>query len=75
MLDEKEYLQGTTKLPYWRRLAYFWIHVIKSFQRNRGPVRAAAALACFMASLYFSDNVFRELGVSALKPTATEPAK
>ena len=43
--------------------------------RRAAIVCAAAALACFMASLYFSDNVFRELGVSALKPTATEPAK
>ena len=51
MLDEKEYLQGTTKLPYWRRVAYFWIHVIKSFQRNRGPVRAAALAYTSILSL------------------------
>jgi hypothetical protein len=31
----------------------------------------AAALACFMASLYFWDNAFRGLDVSALKPPAT----
>jgi hypothetical protein len=35
----------------------------------------AAALAAFLATLYFWDNAFRELDVSALKPTATEPAK
>ena len=51
ILDEKTYLQSTTKLPYWRRLAYFWIHVIKSFQRNRGPVRAAALAYTSILSL------------------------
>jgi membrane protein len=51
MLDEKEYLQGGTRLPYWRRVAYFWIHVIKSFQRNRGPVRAAALAYTSILSL------------------------
>jgi hypothetical protein len=43
--------------------------------RRAAIVCVAAALACFMAGLYFSDNAFRELDVSALKPKATEPAK
>jgi uncharacterized BrkB/YihY/UPF0761 family membrane protein/DNA-binding IscR family transcriptional regulator len=51
ILDEKEYLQSSAKLPYWRRVAYFWIHVIKSFQRNRGPVRAAALAYTSILSL------------------------
>jgi hypothetical protein len=51
ILDEKTYLQSSAKLPYWRRLAHFWILVIKSFQRNRGPVRAAALAYTSMLSL------------------------
>jgi hypothetical protein len=43
--------------------------------RRVAIICVAAALACLMASLYSSDNAFRELDVSALKPTATEPAK
>jgi hypothetical protein len=43
--------------------------------RRVAIICVAAALAWFMASLYFSDNAFRELDVSALKPTATEPAR
>jgi membrane protein len=42
ILDEKAYLQQHAKLPFWRRAAHFWIHVIRSFQKNRGPVRAAS---------------------------------
>ena len=42
ILDEKAYLQSSEKLPFWRRLVHFWVLVAKSFQRNRGPVRAAA---------------------------------
>lgn len=43
--------------------------------RRLAIVCMAAALAAFLATLYFWDNAFRELDVSALKPTATEPAK
>lgn len=42
MLDEKEYLNQADTLPLWRRTANFCILVGKSFQKNRGPVRAAA---------------------------------
>jgi len=35
----------------------------------------AGAVACFMASLYFSDNTIRGPDASALKPVATEPEK
>jgi hypothetical protein len=35
----------------------------------------AAALACFMATLYLWDNASQQLDSSALKPAATEPAK
>lgn len=52
-------------------------------QRAAGIVRSrrlaiacmAAALACFMATLYFWDNAYRQLDVSSLKPAATEPEK
>jgi hypothetical protein len=52
-------------------------------QRAAGIVRSrrlaiacmAAALACFMATLYFWDNAYRELDVSSLKPATTEPEK
>ena len=43
--------------------------------RRAAIICVAAALTCFMASLYFSDNAFRELDVSALKSAAIEPAK
>ena len=43
--------------------------------RRAAIICAAAALACFMASLYFWDNAFRGLDVSALKPAAIEPTK
>ncbi len=51
ILDEKSYLQSGTRLPYWRRVAHFWILVGKSFQRNRGPVRAAALAYTSILSL------------------------
>jgi membrane protein len=42
-LDEKEiFRQDASKLPRWRRVAHFWVLVMRSFQRNRGPVRAAS---------------------------------
>jgi membrane protein len=50
-LDEKAYLQSGEKLPRWRRIAHFWIMVVKSFQRNRGPVRAAALAYTTVLSL------------------------
>jgi ABC-type uncharacterized transport system permease subunit len=46
-----------------------------AWSRRAAIVCMAAAIACFMATLYFWDNAFRELDVSALKPAATEPAK
>ena len=51
ILDEKSYLQSTEKLPFWRRLVHFWVLVAKSFQRNRGPVRAAALAYTTVLSL------------------------
>lgn len=51
ILDEKTYLQGNEKLPFWRRLVHFWVLVAKSFQRNRGPVRAAALAYTTVLSL------------------------
>lgn len=42
-LDEKDYLnQDQSKMAWWRRTAHFWILVFRSFQKNRGPVRAGA---------------------------------
>lgn len=35
----------------WRRSAHFWVLVVKSFQRNRGPVRAAALAYTTVLSL------------------------
>lgn len=51
ILDEKAYLQSSEKLPFWRRLVHFWVLVAKSFQRNRGPVRAAALAYTTVLSL------------------------
>ena len=51
ILDEKAYLQSGEKLPLWRRVAHFWILVFRSFQRNRGPVRAAALAYTTVLSL------------------------
>jgi membrane protein len=51
ILDEKAYLQESSKLPRWRRIVHFWVLVIKSFQRNRGPVRAAALAYTTILSL------------------------
>ena len=34
--------QDNGKLPWGRRVAHFWVLVFRSFQRNRGPVRAAS---------------------------------
>ena len=38
-------------MPMWRRSAHFWVLVVKSFQRNRGPVRAAALAYTTVLSL------------------------
>ena len=51
ILDEKAYLQGGEKLPLWRRVIHFWVLVVRSFQRNRGPVRAAALAYTTVLSL------------------------
>jgi YihY family inner membrane protein len=51
ILDEKAYLQGGEKLPLWRRVVHFWVLVVRSFQRNRGPVRAAALAYTTVLSL------------------------
>lgn len=51
ILDEKSYLQGGARLPYWRRAAHFWVVVAKSFQKNRGPNRAAALAYTTVLSL------------------------
>lgn len=42
ILDEKEYLSKSEQLPAWRKVTHFCVLVFKSFQKNRGPVRAAA---------------------------------
>lgn len=42
-LDEKEMVrQDQGKLHWGRRVAHFWVLVFRSFQKNRGPVRAAS---------------------------------
>ena len=42
-LDEKDMVrQHQGKLPWARRFAHFWALVFRSFQKNRGPVRAAS---------------------------------
>ena len=51
ILDEKAYLQAGEKLPLWRRIIHFWVLVVRSFQRNRGPVRAAALAYTTVLSL------------------------
>jgi membrane protein len=51
ILDEKAYLRGGDKLPTWRRFAHFWVLVVKGFQKNRGPARAAALAYTTILSL------------------------
>ena len=46
-----------------------------AWSRRAAIICIAAAVACFMVSLYFRDNSVRELDISALKPAATESAK
>lgn len=42
-LDEKDFArQGSEKSTWARRFAHFWVLVFRSFQKNRGPVRAAS---------------------------------
>lgn len=41
LLDEHA-LKPHTELPKWQKLVHFWVMVIKSFIRNRCPVRASA---------------------------------
>ena len=42
-LDEKDMVKHDQgKVPWGRRVAHFWVLVFRSFQRNRGPVRAAS---------------------------------
>jgi hypothetical protein len=43
--------------------------------RRAAIICMAAAVVCFMVSLYLWDNSIRELDVSVLEPAATEPAK
>ena len=43
LLDEKEYLKDASgKQPRWKRIVHFWLLVINSFKKNRGPVRASS---------------------------------
>jgi len=46
-----------------------------AWSRRAAIICMAGAVACFMASLYFWDNAFREPHLSALTPAATELAK
>ena len=46
-----------------------------AWSRRAAIICMVAAVACFMASLYFWDNAFREPHLSALTPAATELAK
>ena len=46
-----------------------------AWSRRAAIICIAAAVACFMVSLYFWDNSVRELDISALKPAATESAE
>jgi hypothetical protein len=43
--------------------------------RRAAIICMAAAVVCFMVSLYLWDNSIRELDVSVLEPATTEPAK
>ena len=46
-----------------------------ALSRRAAIIYMVAAIACFMAALYFRDNASRGLDVSPLKPAATEPAE
>ena len=43
--------------------------------RRAAIIYMVAAIACFVAALYFRDNASRGLDVSPLKPAATDPAE
>jgi len=51
LLDEKSYVREHEKLPSWRRFAHFWVLVFRSFQKNRGPVRASSLAYTTILSL------------------------
>ena len=43
LLDENQFLSHEqSKQPFWRRVLHFWVLVINSFKKNRGPVRASS---------------------------------
>ena len=43
LLDENQFLiHEHSKQPFWRRVVHFWVLVINSFKKNRGPVRASS---------------------------------
>ncbi len=51
MLDEKSFVSEEAQLPRWRRVLHFWLLVFKSFQKNRGPVRASSLAYTTILSL------------------------
>lgn len=51
ILDEKAYLQQQEQLPAWKKLLHFCALVIKSFRKNRGPVRASSLAYTTVLSL------------------------
>ncbi len=51
MLDEQNYAADQAKFPRWRRFAHFLVLVFKSFQKNRGPMRASSLAYTTLLSL------------------------
>jgi membrane protein len=51
MLDEQNYATDQTKFPRWRRFVHFMVLVFKSFQKNRGPMRASSLAYTTLLSL------------------------
>ncbi len=61
--------------PYWRRFLHFWVMVVKSFVRNRCPVRASALTYSSLLALIPMLAVVLSVTTSILKKQGEEPIR
>ncbi|MGV3774752.1 MAG: YhjD/YihY/BrkB family envelope integrity protein [Verrucomicrobiales bacterium] len=72
-LDEKDYVEKHESIPPTRKFAHFWLLVIKSFLKNRGPVRAASLAYTTLLALVPVLAVVVSVSSAFIKKEGQEP--
>jgi membrane protein len=72
-LDDKHYEHQQEKLPRTRRFAHFWVLVLKSFSKNRGPVRAASLAYTTLLALIPVLAVVVSISTAFIKKEGQQP--